>query len=341
MIICVFAAPMENALDYIKLVVGYVSVVIGQSLFLIGLDKSVLPIGKMVGSSLVMLKKTALIIFFGFLFGLLATVAEPALAVLARQTHMIMDIINTTVFIWIMGLGIGAGVGFALFRIMKDINIKAVFAVLYTIVFLMIIFAPQEFVALAFDGSGATTGDVSVPFILVLGMGVSATMSKHKTNEDTFGIIGIASAGPIIAVLLYGIVLKTARGGMLPPPDVYDPGAAESLGKIFASNLSEVALAILPIIILFLPFQFFMIKLTKKEFIKILLGTIPVYIGLLIFLSGIDFGFAFAGKYIGDVFFDAPRPEWFKWLLPYTARDRSRQIHLQTYSDLSRKKIKL
>ena len=314
-IICVFVAPMDNVQNYVKLIIGYASVVIGQALFLVGLDESILPIGKMVGSSLVKLKKTVIIIFFGFVFGLLATVAEPALTVLARQTHMIMNIVDVTTFIWIMGSGIGVLVGFALFRIMKDLNIKIIFAALYIIVFITVIFVPEQFVALAFDGSGATTGDVSVPFILVLGVGISATMSKHKTNDDSFGIIGLASVGPILAVFLYGIILKIVNGGTLPPAGLYNPESTEALGTIILSNLGDVALALLPIVVMFLPFQFALIKLPKRELFRILLGTIPVYIGLLIFLSGIDFGFAFAGKYIGEIFFDASRPEWFKWLL--------------------------
>ena len=314
-IICVFVAPMDNAESYVKLIIGYASVVIGQSLFLQGLEKSILPIGKLVGNYLVKLKKGVFIVFFGFLFGLLATVAEPALAVLARQTHMIIELVDTTTFIWIMGAGIGILVGFALFRIMKDLSIKTVFVALYAVVFLTVIFTPPEFIALAFDGSGATTGDVSVPFILVLGLGVSSTMSRYKTNDDTFGIIGIASVGPIIAVFLYGIFLKIINGGQIPPANIYRPEAAQPLAEIITSNLSDVALALLPIIILFLPFQFALIKLPKRELIKILLGAIPVYIGLLIFLSGIDYGFAFAGKYIGEVFFSPSRPEWFKWLL--------------------------
>ncbi len=314
-IVCVFVEPMQNAFDYVKLVVGYVSVVVGQSIFLDGLNISILPIGKLVGSSLVKLKKAVFIIFFGFVFGLLATVAEPALAVLARQTHMILPLINETVFLWIMGAGIGVMVGFSLFRIMKDLSIKAVFAVLYILTFLTILFVPEEFVALAFDGSGATTGDISVPFILALGMGVSVTMSKHKANEDTFGIIGLASVGPILALFIYGIIIKAMNGGTLPAANVYDPGAAENLGEIILANLGGVALALFPVVIVFLPFQFFLIKLPKKEFIMILLGSISVYVGLLIFLSGIDFGFAFAGKYIGEVFLSPARPSGFKWLL--------------------------
>ncbi len=314
-IVCGFVAPMDNTGDYVKLVVGYAGVVIGQALFLEGLNISILPIGKLVGSSLIKLKKAIFIIFFGLVFGLLATVAEPALAVLARQTHMIMPVVNELLFIWIMGTGIGVLVGFALFRIMKDLNIKIVFAVLYILIFLMIIFVPEEFIALAFDGSGATTGDVSVPFILALGMGVSGTMSKHKTNDDTFGIIGLASVGPILALFVYAIILKAVNGGTIPPAGVYDPGAAEGLAAIVITNLGSVALALIPVIIVFLPFQFFLIKLPRREFINILLGSIGVYIGLLIFLSGIDFGFAFAGKYIGEAFLDTARPGWFKWIL--------------------------
>lgn len=314
-IVCVFIAPMESAFDYFKLAVGYLSVLFGQALFLVGLDESILPIGKMVGQSLVKFEKAIFIIFFGFLFGLLSTVAEPALAVLARQTTMIMPMVSETMFIWILSTGIGVFVGFALFRVMKNLDIKVVFAVLYIIIFTVVAFVPEEFVALAFDGSGATTGDVSVPFILALGLGVSATMSKQKTNDDTFGIIGIASAGPILALFIYGIIIKALNGGVLPAAGVYNPGAAESFRAILHSNLSGVALALFPVVLVFLPFQIFIVKLPRRDFIKLLLGTIPVYLGLLIFLSGIDFGFAFAGKYIGEVFLSPARPWWFRWLL--------------------------
>ncbi len=314
-IVCVFIAPLNNPKDYLKLIIGYASVVVGQSVFLVGLNVSILPIGMLVGGSLIKLKKASFIIFFGLVFGLLATVAEPALTVLARQTNMIMPIINETIFIWIMGLGIGLLVGFSLYRIMKDLNIKIVFAVLYIITFIVLIFVPNEFVALAFDGSGATTGDISVPFILALGMGVSVTLSKHKSNDDTFGIIGLASVGPILALSIYAIALNLHYKGVLPPEQLYAPGTESTVREILTGNLGGVAMALIPIIVIFLPFQFFLIKQPKKDFINILLGSVVVFIGLLIFLSGIDYGFAFAGKYIGEVFLESSRPEWFKWLL--------------------------
>lgn len=314
-IVCGFVAPLNNPYDYFKLFIGYFSVVVGQAIFLVGLDVSILPIGKFVGGSLNKLNKTIFIVSFGFLFGLLATIAEPALAVLARQTNMIYSIVNETVFLWVMGSGIGIFVAFAFYRIIKNLNIKIVFAVLYAIIFILVIFVPEEFIALAFDGSGATTGDISVPFILALGLGISSTMSKSKTSDDTFGIIGLASVGPILMMFIYGIILKATNGGVLPEPGVYDPGAVESLSQVIINNLGSVAMALLPIIIVFLPFQFFLLKLPKKEFKSIMLGTVIVYIGLLIFLSGIDFGLAFAGKYIGEIFLDAARPDWFKWIL--------------------------
>lgn len=314
-IVCGFIAPLNNMSDYVKLIVGYFSVVLGQTLFLNGLNISILPIGKLVGGSLIKLKKATFIIFFGFVFGLLATVAEPALTVLARQTNMIMPVIHETFFIWIMGIGIGIMVGFSLYRLMKDLNIKIVFAILYILTFIVIFFVPNEFIALAFDGSGATTGDISVPFILALGMGVSVTMSKHKSNDDSFGIIGLASVGPILALALYGIILNAKYHGVLPAEQLYAPGTATTIGEIITGNLSGVTLALIPVILVFIPFQYFLIKQPKKEFITILLGTVVVFVGLLIFLSGIDYGFAFAGKYIGEVFLDPSRPEWFKWLL--------------------------
>ena len=313
-VICLIVAPLSDPTDYVKVVVGYLSVVIGQSLFLSGLESSILPIGRMVGGSFARYNKLAFVLTFGFVFGLLATVAEPALSVLAKQINGIMPLVNSTLFIWITGTGIGIGVALALLRIVKNINIKLVFAVLYAVVFLLVIFSPPEFISIAFDGSGATTGDVSVPFILALGLGISATASKSKTNDDSLGIIGIASAGPIVAVLLYGIIVK-AVNGVLPPELVYDMTASRGIGDIILANLLDVALAVLPIVLISIPFLLFLLKLPKKIFGKLMLGVIPVYLGLLIFLSGKDYGFGFIGQYIGQMFFESSKPEWFKWLL--------------------------
>ena len=314
-IVTVFIAPFEDMFDYVRLVVGYAGVVIGQSLFLIGLDQSVLPIGKEIGASLIKLKKAFFMVFFGVMFGFFATVAEPAMWVLARQTNMIVDAVHVTVFVMVMSAGIGVFVGFALFRVMKDIDIRVVFAVLYALIFLVIIFVPEQFIALAFDGSGATTGDISVPFVMALGIGVAASMSKRKGQEDSFGIIGLASVGPILSVFIYGIVLRFIHGGM-PPEGIYAPGEMTTdIAVVLGNSISDTLIALLPLMLAFLPFQFFLIKMQKKAFVRIMLGIIPVFVGLLIFLFSIDFGFAFVGSYIGTVFMNPDRAYWFRFLL--------------------------
>lgn len=314
-VICLFIAPLSSSIDYLKIIIGYICVVFGQAMFLVGLETSILPIGRMVGGSFAKYSNLVFVLAFGFIFGLLATVAEPALSVLAKQIGGIMPSVNSTLFIWITGTGIGIGVAIALIRIVKNINIKLLFAILYSLIFLLVIITPKEFIAIAFDGSGATTGDVSVPFILALGLGISVTFSKSKTNDDSLGIIGLSSVGPIVAVLIYGIISKAINGGVLPVENAYDMTITKNISDIVLGNLLDVALAVLPIIIISIPFLIVLLKLPKRTFIKLMIGVIPVYFGLFVFISGIDFGFGFVGQYIGQMFFADSRSEGFKWLL--------------------------
>jgi len=382
--VVLIVAPFEDGFDYVRLIVGYLGVVLGLSLFLIGLDISILPIGESVGKNLHKFKKPVFIILFGVMFGFIATIAEPAMWVLARQTDILLPIINETVFVFVMSAGIGAFVGLALWKIIKGFNIKWLILISYLVVFALVIFTPAEFIGLAFDGSGATTGDISVPFMLALGLGCALTLSRRgargerpatsaerpatsdqrlatsdkgtatsdeatksiakdsnitdtesvvndshhsslipvpsqKPSPDTFGMIGIASIGPIIAIFIYGIVIVALSGGNL-EIGVYDPGALEpNILDIILTNLLATSIAIVPIIAVFLPMQFFIIKLSGKQFKMVMLGIIPVFLGLLIFLAALDFGFAFAGAYIGEVFLDTSRPDFFKWLLVIVA----------------------
>ena len=301
-VICLIVAPLNSTENYLKIIVGYLSVIVGISLFIVGLDSSILPIGHMMGNAFSKYNKLVFVLSFGFIFGLVSTLAEPAISVLARQIQGILPIINSTLFIWITATGIGIGVAIALVRMVKNINIKWIFAILYIIVFILVAFSPEEFISIAFDGSGATTGDVSVPFILALGIGISAIFSKTKTNDDSFGIVGIASVGPIITVLLYGIFVKISNGGVIPKPNDFIIETTGGYLGIFLGNMLDVALAVFPIILIAIPFLIFLIKLPKKQILTLLIGVIPVYLGLLVFLSGIDYGFGFIGQYIGKIF---------------------------------------
>lgn len=309
LIVTVFAFPLPNPNDYWKIGIGYVMVLIGQAVFLTGLDSSILPIGKLVGGSVTKLNKIVFILLFGFLFGLVATVAEPAINVMATQVGIISEKINTILFIWSVGFGTGIAVAFAIYRIIKNINIKIVFLVLYLLIFILVFFVPEQYRALAFDASGATTGDISVPFILALGLGISKTVSKTKTTDESFGILGIASVGSIVAIFIYGLIIQNG------PTNAYNPGEAAGVFTIIGNNLLAVTLAITPIIVIFFFFQLFFIKLPKKKILGILLSSLVVFAGLFIFLFGIDYGFAFAGNYIGEVFVSDRTPDAFKWFL--------------------------
>ncbi len=300
--VCLIFSPFDSPDNYFKILLGYISVIVGISLFLVGLDSSIIPIGHMMGNAFSKRSNLIFILSFGFLFGLFATLAEPAISVLARQIQDILPLVNSTVFIWITATGIGIGVAIALVRMVKNINIKWIFAILYIFVFILVAFSPEEFVSIAFDGSGATTGDVSVPFILALGIGISAIFSKTKTNDDSFGIVGIASVGPIITVLIYGIVVKMANGGVIPKANDFIIEMSGGLSGILLGNMLDVAFAVFPIVLIAIPFLIFLIKLPKKQILKLVIGVIPVYFGLLVFLSGIDYGFGFVGQYIGKIF---------------------------------------
>ncbi|MCL1936271.1 MAG: DUF1538 domain-containing protein [Defluviitaleaceae bacterium] len=315
-LITIFIAPMPTYLDYIRLIIGYAGVILGQSIFMLGLEKSILPIGKEMGVALMKFEKVYFIVLFGLLFGTIATVAEPAIAVLSRQTNLILDIVHPMVFIWVVGFGNGILVAFALYRIVKKMNIKIIFAISYILIFVLAFFVPMEFVPLAFDASGSSTGDMSVPFVLAIGLGVANIMRKTNSGEDeSFGLIGISSVGPILSVFLYGAIIYQING-FIPEPNIYAPGDVSSdFLYILFNNIVDVALSVLPLVIAFLPFQILIIKLNRKNLKSIMLGIIPTFLGLLIFLSSIDFGFAFTAQHMGEVFLDPNSPQWFRWIL--------------------------
>lgn len=290
------AFPLQEVSQNIQIIVGYIGVVIGQAIFLVGLDYSILEIGKLVGGSITKFKKIIFIILFAFLFSVLATVAEPGIAVLATQVSDINPLIVHPIFIWITSLGLGALVGVAVYRLVRGLSMKKIFFFFYLALIILIFFVPNQFQALGFDASGAATGAISVPFVLALGVGVSHTVSKTHASEESFGIVGIGAIGPIITVYIYGLII--GNNDILLQ---YKPGEIELI-NVLIQNLSAVSLAIFPIVIVFFVYQAFFIKLPRKKLLQIALATAVVFVGLFIFLAGTDYGLAFAGKHIGEAF---------------------------------------
>lgn len=302
-----FVSPMPTNF-LVAFIISCVMLIVGQALFLVGVDSSILTMGELVGSNIRKLKKLWLILLFGFLFGTMATVAEPAVNVLAGNVSKVNPSINPTLLTWVVSSGIGIFVAYGLYRIFKQISIKWSFFIAYGITFVLVLLTPKEFQAIAFDFSGATTGVITVPFILALGVGVTAVLGR-KAQDDSYGMIGLASVGPIITMCIMGIIFGGGSGGEFPVKT--DPDFMLSI----LSSLQNIAIALLPITIVFFIFNFAFIKLPRKKIGRVIFGILITVFGLTLFLTAVSYGFSSAGRHIGEAFADPAKAKWFKYLL--------------------------
>jgi hypothetical protein len=195
---------------FVNFIGGSVMVVLGLIFFLVGVKVGFLPIGEMIGSAIVSKGKLWLILLIGFILGFVVTVAEPDVQVLALQVDTVSGgTISKKLIVASIALGVGIFVALALLRIFLRIPIAYLLSIGYIIVFILALFTPPEFVAVSFDAGGVTTGPMTVPFILALGIGVASVSGGHKRNENnSFGLIALASLGPVLAVLVMGIIFK-------------------------------------------------------------------------------------------------------------------------------------
>lgn len=273
--------------------IGAGLLVVGQTIFLVAIDEGIIKLGKLVGTFLMKKKKVWLIVVFGFLFGLVTTIAEPDVQVLVGEIVSLNPFISSWLLLSICAIGCGLFVCFALVRILKNIPLKWVLLVLYGIIILLSFFTPNMYIGIAFDMGGVTTGSVTVPFILALATGICAIRSG-KTASDTFGVIAIATAGPILAMMVLGMVVGEPATNITQTVQTLDFGSA------LLTCMQDVALAFLPLLVIFLISQGTMLKLSLKQFLKILLGFVISAVGLVVFLTGITYGFTAMGHFIGQ-----------------------------------------
>lgn len=190
-----------------QFLVGVIMVVIGLILFLLGVHFGLLPIGELIGSILPQQGKVWMVIFFGFLFGFVVTVAEPDVRVLAIQVDLVSGgDISSNLLIFTVALGVALFVGLSMARIIYNIPLPYLLIFGYGLVFLIAALKPSHYMPLSFDAGGVTTGPLTVPFIIALGMGVASVMGGRSPSSDGFGLVALASIGPILAVLLLGVV---------------------------------------------------------------------------------------------------------------------------------------
>lgn len=273
----------------LKFIGSIAIIVVGEVLFLSGIDGSVMRMGSYVGDSVNRFSKMTVVLLFAFIFGLVATIAEPDVNVLAGQVIENGINVNKFLFIFMIGAGVGIFVAFALFRIIKSINYKYVILSTFALIFLICIFIPDSIVAIAFDAGGSTTGIVTSPFLLALASGI-ARNKNAKSNSDNFGVIGIASLGPILAVAFLGLI-TSGKGSV-------NPMASESL-NIFLDVLLNTMLGMLPLLLIFFIFDICFLKLPKKKKISLTVSSIITFVGLYLFLFGIDFGIMEMGTAVG------------------------------------------
>ncbi len=288
--------PAENMLLF---VVGVVFLVVGMAVFTLGAEMSMQQLGAKVGSKIASSGKIWLMAFVGFVIGILVTVSEPDLVILAKQVSDVPQL----VLILTVSVGVGIFLMIAILRILFRINLSVILVIFYVTAFIISFFLPEGFRTLAFDSGGVTTGPMTVPFIMSIGAGVSASIANNKNGRDeSFGIAGLCSVGPIIAVLVLGIIVQ-AEGGSYVPETVPPVEDTRALVVVFASGVAtyipEVFWALSPIMVFTVLFQLFSRSFNKRQLIRMVIGFVYTFIGLAVFLTGANVGFLPMGSEIG------------------------------------------
>lgn len=306
----IILTPLETG-TFVLFIVGVFLLIVGLGSFMLGADMSMLVIGEKIGSTITHSRKIWLIALISFVIGIIVTIAEPDLQILANQ----VSAVNNYLFIVTVAVGVGLFLMIAMLRIVFRVRLNILLIVFYTLAFILCIaFVPKDFWAVSFDSGGVTTGPMTVPFIMALGVGVASIRSDENAKADSFGLVGLCSIGPIASVLLLGAIYKTQ------PAQAESETAAAitntvALGRdylhAFPEYLKEVTLALLPIVVFFLIFQIVSLRLRKLPFLRVMVGILYTYAGLVLFLTGVNVGFSPVGYALGAALTEG----WKLWLL--------------------------
>ncbi len=284
---------------------GAVLLVAGMMFFTLGAELSMTPMGEKIGTRMANSRHIGVVLLLCFILGFVITVSEPDLQVLAEQ---VPSIPNRILIMSVAG-GVGLFLVVVMLRMLLSKSLSALLIVCYSIVFVFAFFIPKDFLTVAFDSGGVTTGPMTVPFIMALGVGFAAVRSDRHAEDDSFGLVALCSVGPIFAVLLLGLLYHPEDTGYVPAavPDVRN---SVELWKCFARGfpayIKEIAVSLLPITAFFALFQIISLKLSKRTLLKIVIGIAYTYIGLVLFLTGVNVGFMPAGNYLGEMIAGLP-----------------------------------
>ncbi len=302
-------APVSASI-LISFVIGTVLLIIGMGLFTLGADISMMPMGQYVGSKMTKTKKLWLILLISLFVGVMITISEPDLTVLADQ----ISSINSWVLILSVAIGVGIMLVVAMLRMVFKIKLKYLLLFFYAIVFILAFFVPKSFLALSFDSGGVTTGPMTVPFIMALGVGVASIRADKNADNDSFGLVALCSVGPIIAVMLLGIINNVNSFEQTTYP-VLTYNTSDDLFWMFIKQIphyaKEVLIAVGPIVAFFFIFRLLTGGRGTGGAGKIIVGVVYTFVGLTLFLTGVNVGFLPLGHELGKILAVSN----FKWLI--------------------------
>jgi hypothetical protein len=284
----------------VRFIVGSVMLLTGLSIFLWGVDLAMNPVGENMSREVATSRSFYKIAILSFFLGFLITVAEPDLLVLGSQVEAASGgTMSATLIVYIISIGVGVMISLGVFRLLRDKPLNVFMAITYAIIFILAILVSEEFLAIAFDASGATTGALTTPFVLALSLGLSKIKGGKHSEENSFGLVGIMSAGPILGVMLMSILsgqknIHGEAGEFVAAEGVLGP-MINAIPTIFI----ESVIALLPITILFFIYQFRRFKLPKDELSGIIKGLVFTLLGLTLFLTAVNSGFMDMGRIIG------------------------------------------
>jgi hypothetical protein len=309
LIVSVVLVPMPTG-TILTFIAGASLLIIGMGLFTLGADMAMMPMGEGIGIQLTKTTNLFLVLFISFVMGLIITIAEPDLQVLARQVPSMPSIA--------LILTVGAGVGFflmvAILRTFFKIRLSYLLVGFYVLVFVLAFLAPRNFIPVAFDSGGVTTGPITVPFILAMGVGVASIRSDKDSQNDSFGLVSLCSVGPILSVLFLGIFFRPS-GADIESHSAPLVETSRDVVEIFALELprylKDVLFALAALVVFFLIFQLISRRFKRHQLARIGVGFFYTFIGLVVFLTGVNVGFIPVGHLLGSDLAASP----FKWIL--------------------------
>lgn len=296
LVLSVTIAPIDPGIMTL-FILGALALIFGMSLFTLGAGMSMQPLGEGIGVVMSKSKKTWLNLIVCFVMGVLITIAEPDLQVLAEQIPSVPNM----VLIMSVAIGVGLFIVVSMLRTKFGFRLNYLLILFYLIVMILVMFAPSEFIPAAFDSGGVTTGPITVPFIMALGAGMATLTGSHH-GEESFGTVAFASVGPIMSVLVLSIFFTPeATATVNPISDIHTTrDAFVMIAQQLPHYAYEMLVAFLPIVVVFVLFQLIFRRFHGNALPKAIIGFIYTYVGLVLFLTGANVGFMPAGQLIGE-----------------------------------------